>query len=282
MLTRFLEILLMRAFNRIAPRRDAGPRPPPMASRRRLCFRQGMCWSDTSAPCRRWIRFLPHGPSLEYASPSSSHRKIGAAYLGRRQLGLRQDSLMLRCLAADIRSRRPFVMIDLRGDIADKVLALIASQELPDSLGRRLILFDLREDRYILPFNPLAGSEDVHGRAFLVLEAIHKNWEASWGPLIETGLRSALVALAQAHLSIGEMPLLYRNEALRQCVVAQADAHTRSYWEDFAAMSAEQKRQAAAPVLNKLESWVSFPLLRLMLSQTATLPFQSLRRRCRD
>ena len=103
--------------------------------------------------------------------------------------GCGKTSLMTRCIASDVACKRSFVAIDLRGDISDKVLALIAGQVPAEEIGKRLVWIDLRDDRFIIPFNPLAGTDDAHSRAFLILEAIRKNWEASWGPLIETGLR---------------------------------------------------------------------------------------------
>ena len=49
---------------------------------------------------------------------------------------------------------RAFCVLDMRGDLIDRILARLAHAGDPEKTAERLLLIDLRQDEHIVGFNP--------------------------------------------------------------------------------------------------------------------------------
>jgi hypothetical protein len=181
--------------------------------------------------------------------------------------GCGKTNLLLRLIEGDVAAGRGICVVDLRGDLTDRVLARLAAQGSADDWRDRLLLMDLRDENTIVPFNPLAGPGDAYGRALHVLSVIRYNSE-SWGVQLEETLRNALVALASTGGSLLELEPLLGNASFRGRVVAQvSDRYVREFFRRYDALSEEKQTAWRLPVLNKVSPLLCHPRLRLMLGQ---------------
>ena len=117
--------------------------------------------------------------------------------------GSGKTNLILQLLTSDIAEHRSIGVIDLRGDLIDRVLKRVAVSK-PRVDPASVLLLDLRDNARIIGFNPLSGAGDPSSRAYHVLDAIRSNSD-SWGIQLEETLRNGLIALAEARLSFIEL-----------------------------------------------------------------------------
>lgn len=171
--------------------------------------------------------------------------------------GSGKTNLLLRLIDEEMRLGRTVVVLDLRGDLADRVLARRGQAS--------ATAIDLRRDD-APGFNPLAGSGDPHTRAAGLLGTIRAQSD-SWGVQLDETLRNALVALAFAGLSLGDLePLLeegdFRESALERC----PDETVLRFFARYDSLSDERRRTWSLPVLNKVTPLLGAPQIRKMLS----------------
>ncbi|MBV9470992.1 MAG: type IV secretion system DNA-binding domain-containing protein, partial [Abitibacteriaceae bacterium] len=124
--------------------------------------------------------------------------------------GTGKTNLFLRLIESDIAHQRAFCVIDLRGDLVDRILPRLAETAPPAAWRERLLLIDLRHSEDIVGFNPLLGEGDVYNRALHILSVLKQQSE-SWGVQLEESLRNCLIALAEAGWSLLEIEPLLTN-----------------------------------------------------------------------
>lgn len=190
--------------------------------------------------------------------------------------GTGKTNLLMRLVESDIVQGRSLCVVDLRGDLIDRVLLRLAAHAPPEHWTERLLLFDLRDERAAVGFNPLVGEGDIYNRALHVLSVLKAQAE-SWGVQIEETCRNSLLALADARWTLLEVEPLLINPAFRAQVVAQSqDARVRSFFERFNALSSAQQTTWALAVLNKIGPLISLPALRRVFGQRQGLPLRNL------
>lgn len=179
--------------------------------------------------------------------------------------GCGKTNFLLRLLAHEVKEGRTCVVIDLRGDLVDRLLVRLSALDDVGLPGVKMI--DLREDGFVMPFNPLSGSGDLYTRALHLLEVIRKGSE-SWGVQLEETLRNSLIALSDRGLALTDIERLLEDSGFRQSVIAGcADEHVRSFFERYDRLSAERQQSWALPVLNKVTPLLAIPQLRRMLRE---------------
>jgi TraM recognition site of TraD and TraG/Type IV secretion-system coupling protein DNA-binding domain len=274
MLFRTLEYFLISIFNRARRRREGRDAtqpvqdlaPPPDYTI------LGHLIPDTEAPA-----FDPTTKRLSDAgvvalSPEARMRHL--YLLG--ATGTGKTNLLLRLIESDIRSERAFCVIDLRGDLVDRILLRLAAAAPPDAWRERLLLVDLRDGGHTVGFNPLHGSGDPYARALLMLSVLKKQSD-SWGVQLEDTLRHSLMALAEAGWSLLEVRPLLNNAAFREQVLSSVrDSQVRSFFEEYSQLSAAERGSRSGAVLNKLSPLLSVPALRLMFGQRHGFSFSEL------
>lgn len=259
-LIQFVEYVLLSGANRALERR-ARPGPAPESP-------------APTIPADHVVlgHVLPRCPEVVSLSPAARLRHLYV--LG--ATGTGKTNLLLRLIESDMQAGRTFCVVDLRGDLTDRVLLRLARQGPPEGMADRLTLLDLRQDEFAVGFNPLAGSGDSHSRAFHVLSVLRQQTD-SWGVQLEETLRNALVALAEAGRSLLEVePLLshpaFRRETLR-CV---GDRSVRAFFDRYGRLSEDKQVGWRLPVLNKVTPLLASPPLRRLFGQRRSFDLRAL------
>lgn len=210
----------------------------------------------------------------QFVSLSPEERRRHMYLIG--ATGTGKTNLILRLIESDIVQRRSFCVIDLRGDLVDRILLRLAATETPESLGRRLLLVDLRHQDQIVGFNPLIGHGDTYSRAMHLLEVVSRQ-SPSWGVQLEETLRNALIALAESGWSLLEIEPLLSNRAFRAEVIKRlSDPYVKSFFQRYDLLSDDKQMSWRLPVLNKVTPLLSIPILRLMFGQRTSFSFSDL------
>ncbi len=172
--------------------------------------------------------------------------------------GCGKTNTMVRLIGADMAAGRTVIVLDLRGDLAERIIRLASSIEhKPD-----IALVDLGQDAFVAGLNPLAGSGEAHSKAFHALDVIRRHSEG-WGVQLDETLRYCLVALAQTGLSLAEVEPLLTNPSFRQGIVSRVfDPGAKAFFERFDSLSPDRQIAMALPVLNKISPFLSSPCMR--------------------
>lgn len=190
--------------------------------------------------------------------------------------GTGKTNLLLRLIESDIRNKRAFCVIDLRGDLVDRILKRLSAAAAPDHWRKRLLLLDLRDNESAVGFNPLSGGDDTYTRALLMLSVLKKQSD-SWGVQLEDTLRHSLMALSETGWSLLEVRPLLTNAAFRERVMESVqDSQVRAYFEEFGQLSAAERNSRSSAALNKLSPLLSVPSLRQMFGQRQGFSFGTL------
>ena len=190
--------------------------------------------------------------------------------------GTGKTNLLLRLIESDIANARAFCVIDLRGDLVDRIMLRLAAYGPPEAWRERLLLMDLRESDHIVGFNPLLGETDVYSRALHLLSVL-KYQSDSWGVQLEETLRNCLLALAETGWSLLEIEPLLTNVSFRAALMENVtDSRVRSFFERFEALSFANQTTWTLAVLNKITPLLSVPAMRLTFGQQRSFSFRHL------
>ena len=265
MLTRIVENLLMGAFNRAQDRREIQPPPPEPGP-------------EAVPPADYAVlgHLIPTDGSSkrEPVALSPEARRRHLYMLG--ATGTGKTNLLLRLIESDIQNGQAFCVIDLRGDLVDRVLLRLAATAPPEVWRERLLLLDLRNTQHVVGFNPLAEEGETHSRALHLLSVL-KHQSDSWGVQLDETLRNCLLALAETKWSLLEIEPLLTNATFRAQVMAHvSDSRVRSFFGRYDALSTSNQATWSLAVLNKITPLLSIPALRLMFGQRQTFSFRTL------
>ena len=190
--------------------------------------------------------------------------------------GTGKTNLLLRLIESDIANSRAFCVIDLRGDLVDRILLRLAAYGPPEAWSERLLLMDLREADHVVGFNPLLGETDVYSRALHLLSVL-KYQSDSWGVQLEETLRNSLLGLAETGHSLLEIEPLLTNASFRAATMERvSDSRVRSFFDRFESLSPANKMTWTLAVLNKITPLLSVPSMRLTFGQQHSFSFRHL------
>lgn len=266
MLSRLIEHALISTFNRVRDRRSAVPAPEPVDN------------SD-STPIGTTVPFVEEEEGTvpferESVALSAETRRRHVYILG--ATGTGKTNLLLRLIESDIAQGRSLCVVDLRGDLIDRVLLRLVKAAPPEHWAEHLFFLDLRDNQFAVGFNPLAGEGDIYNRALHVL-AVIKTQSESWGVQLEETLRNSLLALASSGWTLLEIEPLLTNRTFRVQVMAQVeDSRVRTFFERFNGLSPAQQTMWALAVLNKVSPLISLPTLRRVFGQRQALPLRAM------
>ncbi|MCW5939201.1 MAG: type IV secretion system DNA-binding domain-containing protein [Fimbriimonadaceae bacterium] len=207
-----------------------------------------------------------HGSSRAQIALSWRDRRKHIYALG--SSGCGKSNLLVRMVGDDIARGRNAVVVDLRGDLIDRLIRRLEPSTIQSG---RIHLLDFRpEDRFV-PFNPLIGTANPYRRALHLLEVIHQGAH-SWGVQIDETLRFSLVALSQAGGSLLEVESLLTDPSARSALLRKcSDEQVKRFFARFDQLSPERQSTWALPVLNKLSHFWSVPQIRAMLQSRASI-----------
>ncbi len=201
------------------------------------------------------------GDTKEPVFISEAERRKHLYVLG--ATGCGKTNLLLQLIEEEISHQRTCVVIDLRGDLIDRVLLRVAASEI--GVVDRVRLIDLREDEFVTPFNPLVGQGDVYSRALHVLAVIRLNAD-SFGIQLDETLRNCLIALAESNQTLLDIERLLADKDFRAQIIGScSDSQVHSFFGRYDEFSSEKQLAWSLPVLKKVTPLLTVPQLRRML-----------------
>ncbi len=158
-------------------------------------------------------------------------------------------------------------LIDPHGDLAEDLLNYI-----PPSRADHLCYFNPGDLEFPIGLNLLANvpQDDRHLVASGIVGAFKSIWRDSWGPRLEYILYNAIAALLDCqNVTLLGVNRLLTDDRYRAWVVRQVkDPFIRDYWTaEYASYDERFRREAIAPIQNKLGQFLLNPVIRNILGQ---------------
>lgn len=186
--------------------------------------------------------------------------------------GSGKTNLILGLLRQDLARRHSVAVVDLRGDLVERALALCADEGVA---SERVVLLDLREPKWVVGFNPLRSGAEPFVRALHLLDVIRGESD-SWGVQLEETMRSAFLLLAHADQAITDLEsLLFDLDYLSDLVATCNEPSITQFFSRYAALSEEKQLAFALPVMNKVTPLLATPGLRAVLGSARTIDLDS-------
>lgn len=193
--------------------------------------------------------------------------------------------LLTRLILQDIAAGRGVFAIDMKGDLIHDIVSRVTQADL-----ERLIVVDPSQRQKPVGLNVIGGGRDEAARELVVDNTLHvfkELWAAYWGPRSDQIMRMALHTLVAARSAAGsaftlvELVPLLTNPAFRRFVTSQRDLPetVRAYWQRYDAMTENERMNAIAPILNKVDAFTSRTAIRLLLGQSNGLDLRDIFRR---
>ena len=180
--------------------------------------------------------------------------------------GVGKSTLLAHLALQDAEAGRRVVVIDPKGDLVTDI-----ATRLPAHLVRQTVILDAADTQPV-GVNPLAGGQSPDLAADLLLGVFRSLYADSWGPRTQDILHASLLSLARrGDASLAMVPLLLTNPGFRRSVtgaVVQRDPlGLGAFWAWYEALSEAERRQAIAPLMNKLRPILLRPQLRAVFGQ---------------
>ena len=158
-------------------------------------------------------------------------------------------------------------VIDPHGDLAEELL-----NHIPPERTNHLAYFNPGDIEFPIGLNLLANvaPDDRHLVASGIVAAFKGIWRDSWGPRLEYILYNAVSALLDyRNATLLGVNRMLTDEKFRERVVRQIkDSFIRAFWaEEFAGYDENFKREAIAPIQNKIGQFILNPVVRNILGQ---------------
>jgi Type IV secretion-system coupling protein DNA-binding domain len=167
-------------------------------------------------------------------------------------------------------------LIDPHGDLAEELL-----HHIPPYRADHLVYFNPGDIEFPIGLNLLANvaPDDRHLVASGIVGAFKGIWRDSWGPRLEYILYNSVSALLDCrNATLLGVNRMLTDDNYRAKVVRQInDPFVRAFWaEEYAGYDERFKREAIAPIQNKLGQFLLNPVVRNILGQVrckVNIPF---------
>ena len=158
-------------------------------------------------------------------------------------------------------------LIDPHGDLAEELL-----NHIPRWRTDHLVYFNPADLEFPVAMNLLANvpTDKRHLVASGIVGAFKSIWQDSWGPRMEYILYNAIAALLDCqNTSLLGVNRMLTDEKYRAWVIRQIkDPFIKEFWEhEFASYDERFRREAIAPIQNKLGQFLLNPVIRNILGQ---------------
>ncbi len=181
--------------------------------------------------------------------------------------GMGKSTLLETFITQDLINGEGLALLDPHGELVDQILSRI-----PDHRKNQVIYFNVPDTTNVLGFNPLEHIP-VEQRSMMaggLLKALQKIWSDSWGHRMEHILRNTLYALLDyPNATFAEIPRLFFDSDFRKKVIAHTlNESVKHFWaREFEDIPHRNRIEYISPVLNKVEAFLTDPLLRTILTQ---------------
>ena len=167
-------------------------------------------------------------------------------------------------------------IIDPHGDLAEELL-----NHIPPHRSDHLVYFNPGDIEFPIGLNLLANvaQDDRHLVASGIVGAFRGIWRDSWGPRLEYILYNAVSALLDCkNTTLLGVNRMLTDDAYRARVVRQIkDPFIKAFWtEEYEGYDERFRREAIAPIQNKLGQFLLNPVIRNILGQVKSkvnIPF---------
>jgi len=196
---------------------------------------------------------------------SASERRQHLFIIGKSGAG--KTTLLRNLILQDIEAGYGVGLVDPHGDVAKDLLDHIPPQRTDD-----VVYFNPADLDHPIAFNFLANvPKDVrHLVASGIVGSFKSIWRDSWGPRLEYILYAAIAALLDCqNVSLLGIQRILTDDRYRQWVVRQVrDPLVRSFWtEEFAGYDERFRKEAIAPIQNKVGQLLMSPPVRNIVGQ---------------
>jgi energy-coupling factor transporter ATP-binding protein EcfA2 len=181
--------------------------------------------------------------------------------------GSGKTTLLLNLISQHIALGHGVGLIDPHGDLAEEIL-----RHIPPHRADHLVYFNPGDIEFPIGLNLLANvaPDDRHLVASGIVGAFKGIWRDSWGPRMEYILYNAVAALLDCqNATLLGVNRMLTDDKFRTRVVRQVkDPFIRAFWvEEYARYDERFKREAIAPIQNKLGQFLLNPVVRNILGQ---------------
>lgn len=179
--------------------------------------------------------------------------------------GSGKSTLMVEMAVDDMRQNRGLVLIDMKGDTAEAVLARVPEQRTDD-----VIVLDPSAGLAVPGLKVLGGS-DPELVADQLLSTFKGIFSDSWGVRSDQYLRLGFVTLANdPEATLADLGFLFTNEAYRSRLVGRIDdPMLRAAWASYEQLRPGEQAQHLASPLRKVNEVVARKIVRAVLAQPA-------------
>ena len=184
--------------------------------------------------------------------------------------GTGKTTLLENMAIQDIQSGKGVGIVDPHGEFAQKMLDFVPSNRVND-----VIYFNPSDLDYPIAFNVIEKVDPDHRHlvASGLVGVFKKLWAESWGPRLEYLLRNAILALLDYPGStlLGIMRILTDKTYRNKIVANLKDPVVKAFWVDeFTKYPDRFMAEAVAPIQNKVGQFLTSPLIRNIVGQTAS------------
>lgn len=184
------------------------------------------------------------------------------------QTGTGKSTLLLNLIRQDLVAGEGLALLDPHGDLAEAAL-----MHVPSIRSNEFVYINPADREWPIGFNPLARVPDELKPIVAdgVVSAFRHVWPDSWGPRLDYILTHAVRALLDVPgATLLMLPRLLIDESFRLQLVEHHvdDPVVRSFWlNEYAGYSDSFRKEAVAPIQNKIGKALMVPSLRNMLAQ---------------
>lgn len=181
--------------------------------------------------------------------------------------GSGKSTVLLRLLRMWMEEGHGCAVIDPHGDLVEDLL-----RRIPVGRGREVVVIDPADQERPIAWNPLfrVAAERRPVVAQGLIAAFKGVWGDSWGPRMEYILLNGLRLLLDAEIEtlLGLQRLLVDDGYRRHLLVRCNDPFVRLFWTtEFDSWDSRFRREAIAPIQNKIGQFLGDPLMRGILGQ---------------
>jgi hypothetical protein len=171
-------------------------------------------------------------------------------------------------------------IVDPHADLADDLVAQLASLSERRQLLRRIVYFDPSRTDWLPPFNVLSAPWQPYTIAQNVLEAFRRTWPDSLkeAPRFTNIVLAATLVLIENRLTLVDMPRLLTDPAYRSALMERTtDPELARFFRTRYDRWGREQALIAESVLNKIGALALNPTLHLILGQRQNaLPFRQI------
>jgi hypothetical protein len=190
--------------------------------------------------------------------------------------GVGKTTLLKNILVQLITMGHGVGFIDPHGDLAEALLQCI-----PSWRADHVVYFNPSDLEFPIALNLLANvpKDDRHLVASGIVGAFKSLWRDSWGPRMEYILYNSVAALLDCqNVSLLGVNRILTDDKYRAWVLRQVqDPFVKEFWQqEYARYDERFRREAIAPIQNKLGQFLLNPVIRNILGQVKskiTFPF---------